>query len=65
MSIYLVHLDTMVLFVTPAAVELLVLRGVLGWDQPISMRVWLNFTMSFSEMKSPVSSASSAKDTKN
>jgi hypothetical protein len=31
---------TIVLLVTPVAVELSVWIGLLGWDQPMAMRVW-------------------------
>jgi hypothetical protein len=39
-STILLWQGTIVLLVTPAAVELSVWIGLLGWGQPISMSVW-------------------------
>jgi hypothetical protein len=40
-SIILAQQGTIVLLVTPAAVELSVLLGLFGWGHPIEMRVYL------------------------
>ena len=64
-SMYLSCLWTMVLLVTPSAVELYVCMGVLGWGHPISMRVFRMGNIALSVMKRPVSSASAAKYMKN
>ena len=52
----------MILLVTPAAVELSVLMGVLGWGQLISMIICWMGTIDLAVMKSPASSASSTED---
>ena len=50
----------MVFLVTPDAVELSVWIGVLGWGQPISMRVCWMGTISLAVIKRPTNSASAA-----
>ena len=56
---------TMVLLVTPDNVEFSVYMGVLGWGQPISMRVCWMDTISLAVVKSPASSVSAAEDMTN
>ena len=65
MSIDLVLLGTMVLLVTPTAVELSTWMGVFGCGQPISMSVCLMGTNSLAVMKSAANSASAADDMTN
>ena len=60
MSIILALLGTMVLFVTPIAVELSVCTGLLGFGHPMSMRVWRWGTISRAAMNNAASSASAA-----
>ncbi len=61
MSIILALLGTMVLFVTPIAVELLVCMGLCGCGHPMSMRVWRWGTILPAAMNNAASSASAAK----
>ena len=60
MSIIFALLGTMVLFVTPIAVELSVCTGLCGCGQPMSMRVWELGAISRAEMNNAASSASAA-----
>ena len=60
MSIILLLRGTMVLLVTPAAVELSVWMGDLGWGQPMSIRVWRCGIISRAVMKRAASSDSAA-----
>ncbi len=57
MSIILLCRGTIVLLVTPAAVELSVWIGDFGWGQPMSIRVWRCGIISRAVMKSAASSA--------
>ena len=65
MSMDFSFLLTMVLLVTPAAVELYVWTGVLGWGQPISIKVFQVSTIALVVMKRPASSVSAAEDMTN
>jgi hypothetical protein len=60
MSIILALLGTMVLFVTPIAVELSVCTGLHGCGHPMLMRVWRWGTISRAAMNNAASSASAA-----
>ena len=64
-SINLVCLGTMVLFVTPTAVELSVWIRDFVWGRPILMRVWRRGAIHLVEMKRGDSSASAAEDMTN
>jgi hypothetical protein len=57
MSIILLCRGTIVLLVTPAAVELSVWIGLFGWGQPMSIRVWWFGIISCAVMKRAASSA--------
>ena len=61
MSIILDYFGTMVLFVTPTAVELSVCIGLHGCGHPMSMRVCRWGTYSRAAIKSAASSALAAK----
>ena len=65
MSIEIVHCGTMVLLVTPTAVELSIWMGEGGCHQPILMRVCWSGTISLAVMKSPTSLALAAEDMTN
>jgi hypothetical protein len=60
MSIILALLGTMVLFVTPIAMELSVCTGLRGCGHPMSMRVCRWGTISHAAMNNAASSASAA-----
>jgi hypothetical protein len=55
-SIILDLQGTIVFLVTPAAVELSIWIGLLGWGQPMAMRVWRRGIISCSVMNSTTSS---------
>ncbi len=60
MSIILALMGTIVLFVTPIAIELSVCTGLRGCGHPESMRVWRLGTISRAAMNNAASSASAA-----
>ena len=59
-SIILLLRGTIVLLTTPEAVELSIWIGLLGWGQPMSMRVWRWGIISHAVMNRAASSASAA-----
>jgi hypothetical protein len=59
-SIILDLQGTIVLLVTPAAVELSIWIGLLGWGQPMAIRVWRWGIILRAVMKSAASSDSAA-----
>ena len=60
MSIILLRQGTIVLLVTPNAVELFVWIGLFGCGQPMSIRVWRCGIISLAVMKRAASLASDA-----